>query len=133
MTAALEPCPNPECGSGKVKEDASIEVEAVRFECRVCGTAGPWVDFGEASEAAKTQAEEKAAYRKAKREARRLWNRLPRAPRWTSEPPKVPGWYWVRDQGGPAQMVWLTNAFAHPGREFSGPIPQPAERSDRDA
>ena len=24
------------------------------------------------------------------------WNSLPRAPRWTHEPPKVEGWYWWR-------------------------------------
>jgi hypothetical protein len=30
------------------------------------------------------------------RKAFRLWNALPRAPRLTSEPPKVPGFYWVR-------------------------------------
>lgn len=30
----------------------------------------------------------------------RQWNALPRALEWTNEPPKVPGWYWFKDEYG---------------------------------
>lgn len=70
MTAALEPCPNPECPGSEPVIDQHPQIltsKAVRVICLGCQTCGP--------------------LRNTEAEARRLWNALPRAPRWTSEPP----------------------------------------------
>lgn len=32
-------------------------------------------------------------------EAIESWNAMQRPLRWTNEPPKEPGWYWIRDYG----------------------------------
>ena len=60
------------------------------------------------------------------------WNILPRYPRplrWTKEPPKEPGWYWVRDYGKRIHIVDvgcnMTKYEPQPHREWAGPIPKP--------
>lgn len=62
------------------------------------------------------------------------WNILPRYPRplrWTKEPPKEPGWYWVRDYGKRIHIVDvgcnMTEYEPQPHREWAGPIPEPEE------
>lgn len=84
--AGLEPCPNPEC-DGEWVEPAFFWTwdEWVHWRCMKCGTCGPKV----ALNADLTDGDAIA-------EAKRLWNALTRAPRWTSEPPNVVGFYWVR-------------------------------------
>lgn len=34
------------------------------------------------------------------------WNALPSALEWTDEPPKVPGWYWFKDEYG-IRIAWI--------------------------
>lgn len=91
------------------------------------------------------------------------WNALPRAPHitpndadckgcperrpglaWTTEPPKVPGWYWQRVAGNERSctMAWITiedkklrcesvwgnrQLTRFKGFEWGGPIPRPEE------
>lgn len=63
--------------------------------------------------------------------ARGAWNALPRRLRWTKEPPKEPGWYWVRDYGKRIHIVDvgcdMTEYEPQPHREWAGPIPEPEE------
>lgn len=70
------------------------------------------------------------------------WNALSRALEWTTEPPKVPGWYWCRDAEGEIRLRQLENFVGGPrlfvcgiskhifpdeltGIQWSGPIPEP--------
>ncbi len=64
--------------------------------------------------------------------AARKWNTLARYPRplrWTNEPPKEPGWYWIRDYGKRLHIVDvgcdMTEYEPQPYREWAGPIPEP--------
>ena len=65
-------------------------------------------------------------------EAIESWNALPRRLRWTKEPPKEPGWYWVRDYGKRIHIVDvgcdMTEYEPQPHREWAGPIPEPEEQ-----
>lgn len=64
------------------------------------------------------------------------WNSLPRALTWTTEPPKVTGWYLSRTSGN-VSVQFLPEKFirekgAHAlqilgSDEWAGPIPQPKE------
>lgn len=71
------------------------------------------------------------------------WNALPRALEWTDEPPKVPGWYWFKDEYG-IRIAWIKHdsrkmneLYAVIGGvgnwmsilhgQWSGPIPEPRE------
>ena len=56
--ALLEPCPNPECGSVRVRI-AGLRFYEMWGKCEACKIEGPHADD--------------------EPEARRLWNRLPRA------------------------------------------------------
>ena len=82
------------------------------------------------------------------------WNSLPRAPHitpndadckgcperrppqpalvWTDEPPKVPGWYWHKENSGEIRMIGvgvdLSEYESLPG-QWAGPIPMPEEMS----
>ena len=62
----------------------------------------------------------------------KAWNALPRRLRWTKEPPKDPGWYWVRDYGKRIHIVDvgcnMTKYEPQPHREWAGPIPEPEEQ-----
>lgn len=69
-------------------------------------------------------------------EARAAWNALPRALTWTTEPPKVPGWYWFKDdlfckKGGIMRItdVWIEEIkkTSGPHDQWAGPIPEPRE------
>ena len=69
------------------------------------------------------------------------WNALPRALRWTNEPPKVAGWYWWRTSKGQnvnTIQVWSRSGVlgycfdtefitALDRGEWAGPIPPPVE------
>lgn len=64
------------------------------------------------------------------------WNALPRALEWTTEPPKVPGWYWFKDdlfckKGGIMRItdVWIEELkkTSGPHDQWAGPIPEPRE------
>ena len=61
----------------------------------------------------------------------KAWNALPRRLRWSKEPPKEPGWYWVRDYGKRIHIVDvgcdMTEYEPQPYREWAGPIPEPEE------
>lgn len=69
---------------------------------------------------------------------------------WGTEPPKEPGWYWVRRAGSPVRVVQVADAFdpsdrssrpvviglaaewspvGREGYEWAGPIRVPGERS----
>lgn len=64
-----------------------------------------------------------------------VWQGLPRALHWTTEPPNVAGWYWLRctaDDDFPI-IRHVTQRDADEGfavlsnREWAGPIPAPLE------
>lgn len=69
------------------------------------------------------------------------WNALPRALTWTDEPPKVPGWYWFKDEYG-IRIAWIKhdsrkmnelyaviggvgNWMSTLHGQWAGPIPEP--------
>ena len=71
------------------------------------------------------------------------WNNLPRALTWTDEPPKVPGWYWFKDEYGIrialikhdsrkmnelyAVIGGVGNWMSTMHGQWAGPIPGPRE------
>lgn len=63
------------------------------------------------------------------------WNKLPRALRWTHEPPKVAGWYYVRQREdidkpwSKPRIVSIKTLTIAPSeyRQFAGPIPAPID------
>lgn len=58
------------------------------------------------------------------------WNAMPRALEWTTEPPKVPGWYWFRNGGAKPVILSITLPVrwkVEPDDEWAGPIPEPRE------
>lgn len=61
----------------------------------------------------------------------KAWNALPRRLRWTKEPPKEPGWYWIRDYGKRIHIVDvgcdMTEYEPQPYRKWAGPIPESEE------
>ena len=61
----------------------------------------------------------------------KAWNAHPRRLRWSKEPPKDPGWYWIRDYGKRIHIVDvgcdMTEYEPQPYREWAGPIPEPEE------
>lgn len=71
------------------------------------------------------------------------WNAFPRTLEWTDEPPKVPGWYWFKDEYG-IRIAWIKHdsrkmneLYAVIGGvgnwmsilhgQWAGPIPEPVE------
>ena len=83
MPEVILPCPA--CGSTDceclVCTINADESQTIHFHmaCNKCFTSGPIADDAES--------------------AKILWNTLPRALRWTHEPPKVAGKYWWRPSG----------------------------------
>ena len=76
----------------------------------------------------------------------RQWNSIPRALEWTDEPPKVPGWYWFKDEYG-IRIAWIKhdsrkinelyaviggvgNWMSTLHGQWAGPIPEPVEPKD---
>lgn len=74
----LKPCPAWAC-QGELVESKQ-DGDSFYIECTECGMRGPV---------------ELDPYH-----AQQSWNWLPRALRWTHEPPKVAGWYWWRTSKG---------------------------------
>lgn len=74
---------------------------------------------------------------KTRAEAIEAHNSLPRALRFTSDPPKVAGWYWLRDLNFPEEscIVCISNQQSErlcekgaiPFTEYAGPIPTPLD------
>ena len=77
MPEVILPCPNPKCGSKFVMTDTSPSGADI-VKCCTCFMHGPYSDTEESAIAA--------------------WNALPRALTWTHEPPKVAGWYFIREK-----------------------------------
>lgn len=109
----LKPCPH--CGSDNVEclicTINADENQDVHFHiaCEGCYTSGPIADTGEI--------------------AGKLWNSLPRALRWTTEPPTVAGWYWHHMPPAFGTVIeFFDPEISEAGRgEWAGPIPEPKE------
>lgn len=144
--AALEPCPNPECGGGDIDvRYLGMDYQAFCWDCRTTGPAVAHVDppVPKSMLIDEAVAYLDACHAKSAAEARRLWNLLPRAPRWTSEPPPEavdePIFYLCEHTDRGVRFVYPSRQMPgeprmkpHPAFRFCV-IPQPpsAERSDR--
>ena len=104
MTKELKPCPA--CGARRNVD--IIPGQVVCWDCLCRGSSRHRTD-----------------------DAVKQWNALPRRLRWTKEPPKDPGWYWIRDYGKRIHIVDvgcdMTEYEPQPYREWAGPIPEPEE------
>jgi hypothetical protein len=117
----LKPCPH--CGSDNVEclicTINADENQDVHFHiaCEACYTSGPIADTGEI--------------------AADLWNSLPRALTWTTEPPKVAGWYlrrhniagrWSEADVMNFPRLSVKNSIIRSAMiQWAGPIPEPKE------
>lgn len=111
------PCPAWAC-QGELVE-CKQDGESFFIECKECGMRGPV---------------EPDPYH-----AQQSWDWIPRALTWTTEPPKVAGWYWVRirDARYLPKIVEITakdieqmsaeKALLKGNREWAGPITPPRE------
>lgn len=83
----LKPCPA--CDSTNVGTLYRIVDEMYYVRCSDCNMRGP--------------------EKKYKAIAQRAWQALPRQPKWTSESPKKPGWYFTRRNrpGKPLRVVYV--------------------------
>ena len=120
MPEVILPCPA--CGSTDceclVCTINADESQTIHFHmaCNKCFTSGPIADDAES--------------------AKKLWNTLPRALRWTHEPPKVAGWYyqrfWFDDHWGEPDILTI-NDFSigkisqSDDKQFAGPIAPPID------
>lgn len=139
MPEQLKPCPacgsdNVECLVCTINADENQDVH-FHIACESCYTSGPIADNGKI--------------------AADKWNSLPRRPdyndvdcagcperrrgylTWTTEPPKVAGWYWWRDVShkGEATIQCMSQSQVerlktYPGEEWAGPIPTPLEQEE---
>ena len=125
MPEVILPCPA--CGSRECESVvctiSADEHQSLHYnvECDGCYASGPVLDR--------------------KSDAIAAWNSLPRAIRWTHEPPKVAGWYWWRISKG--QNVNTIQIWSRSGvlghcfdtefitdlnrGEWAGPIAPPVE------
>ena len=116
MPEVILPCPA--CGAVENESDKfglSYRL-GVQIVCHKCGMYGPVAaeDFNEAVG---------------------KWNALPRALTWTHEPPKVAGWYWVRQHGEAFDIMQhyhqadIDSGFVNELRlkQYAGPIAPPVE------
>ena len=111
--------PCPACGSENLgnptQSSAQKELGFFYVWCCDCGTCGPQGDEPEPTIHG--------------------WNALPRALRWTKEPPKKPGRYWTRPIGFPEESKLLLEVFDYDlvmpewntDCLWAGPIPEPQE------
>ena len=126
MPEVILPCPacsstDCECLVCTINADESQTIH-FHMACNKCFTSGPIADDTES--------------------AKKLWNTLPRALRWTHEPPKVAGKYWWRPSGkkrGRIRDMFVRNGevgfLDHNDRfikdtgdgEWAGPIPAPID------
>lgn len=110
----------PACGASDVV--MRVDTRAYGF-CPACGMCGPCAPNVNAEYAI------------------RQWNSIPRALTWTDEPPKVPGWYWFKDEYG-IRIAWIKHdsrkmnelyaVIGGVGKwmsilhgQWAGPIPEP--------
>ena len=117
MPEVILPCPA--CGSTDceclVCTINADESQTIHFHmaCNKCFTSGPIADDAES--------------------AKKLWDSMPRALRWTHEPPKVAGWYWHKNCLGVTMMDLRTmderkvKIKAIDGWLWAGPIAPPVE------
>lgn len=122
MPEELTLLPCPACGASDVV--MRVDTRAYGF-CSACGMCGPC--------APKVNVEY----------AVRQWNALPRSLAWTDEPPKMPGWYWFKDEYG-IRIAWIKhdsrkmnelyaviggvgNWMSTLHGQWAGPIPEPRE------
>lgn len=108
----LKPCPI--CSSLSVglcpgEDEITHEIYNQAF-CTSCGVSGPRVFADEISAIA-------------------AWNSLPRALTWTTEPPKVAGWYWHHMSPAFGTVIeFFDPEISKAGcGEWAGPIPMPLE------
>lgn len=122
MPEELTLLPCPACGASDVVMRVDTRAYGFCPACGMCGPCSPKVD---------------AEY------AIRQWNSIPRALEWTDEPPKVPGWYWFKDEYGiriarikhdSRKMNELYAVIGGVGNwmsilhgQWAGPIPEPRE------
>ena len=107
-----ESLPCPVCGG---RAWANYEPTIIRIYCPCCDIVGPKKDTIE--------------------EARAAWNPLPRPLAWTDEPPKVPGWYWCRDENDEenARIIFPNiRKTKWRDKQWAGPIPEPKEQGRHD-
>ena len=107
-----ESLPCPVCGG---RAWANYEPTIIRIYCPCCDIVGPKKDTIE--------------------EARAAWNTLPRSLAWTDEPPKVPGWYWCRDENDKenARIIFPNiRKTKWRDKQWAGPIPAPKEQGRHD-
>lgn len=126
----LKPCPA--CGSVNCRLIEREMSAYVVCDFKGCWMSGPIKEYADSAIAA--------------------WNKLPRRPdyndvdcagcperrrgylTWGEEPPKVAGWYWLRDVShkGEATTLYMSQSQVerlktYPGEEWAGPIPEPLE------
>lgn len=110
MSEELTLLPCPACGASDVVLRVDTRVYGFCPACGMCGPCSPKVDTEYAI---------------------RQWNALPRALTWTTEPPKVPGWYWYRHK--PSCTIAMINVDVEPIEyeslpgQWAGAIPEPRE------
>lgn len=104
----------PACGASDVVMRVDTRAYGFCHACGMCGPCAPKVD---------------AEY------AIRQWNSIPRALEWTDEPPKVPGWYWCRDENDKenARIIFPNiRKTKWRDKQWAGPIPEPKEQGGHD-
>nr|DAH74784.1 MAG TPA: restriction alleviation protein [Caudoviricetes sp.] len=118
MSEELTLLPCPACGASDVVMRVDTRAYGFCHACGMCGPCAPKVD---------------AEY------AIRQWNSIPRALTWTTEPPKVPGWYWCRHKSYPEYAVvrkvwpevWAEFGVPDGYDQWAGPIPEPREPKEQ--
>lgn len=122
MCEELTLLPCPACKNTNVVLRAYTRAYGFCTACGMCGPCAPKVN---------------AEY------AIRQWNAFPRALEWTDSRPKVPGWYWFKDEYG-IRIAWIKhdsrkmnelyaviggvgNWMSTLHGQWAGPIPEPQE------
>ena len=133
----LKPCPA--CGSASVQLMTSCSpwfTQAFHVLCIDCQMQGPIACSQREEDAIDIQDLECLAGSTGfEAAAIAAWNTIPRALRWTTEPPKVAGWYWVRQRGEAFDLIQHYNqadidaGFDNERRlkQWAGPIAPPIE------
>ena len=123
MCEELTLLPCPACKNTNVVLRAYTRAYGFCPACGMCGPCAPKVDMEYAV---------------------KQWNALSRALEWTTEPPKVPGWYWFKDEYG-IRIAWIKhdsrkmnelyaviggigNWMSNLHGQWAGPIPEPKEQ-----
>ena len=112
------PCPNPKCGiTSEMLVLEPLGTDEYAVQCRSCGMCGP-VGSPEKYDRHDGEAVEKAE-EESRAKAIAAWNALPRALHWTTEPPKVAGWYWRKETvAGRAHVFHFTGNWEDYGEHW---------------